>query len=349
MTIDSLRHALTDQARSCDILGSPFTARLCRLAAERLTPESAIGARLIDWPGDITSAGDSVPLRLAGTLHALVLSNESPALAAVYSPHTATDDALWAAVEAAFGQHQAFMQARLNSAPQTNEVRRSAALLPGFLTIASLFGLPLRLSEVGASAGLNLQWDRYAYRLGETSWGDGSPVLLAPDWQGPPPPSATINVEERAGCDLNPLDPGTPEDCERLFSYIWADQADRLERTKAALALARSNNLSVERMDAIDWLKQRLAPSHPGQMHVVYHSVAWQYLPDTLKAQGEALITQAGQRATAQAPFARLQMEADGQRDGASLNLQIWPGGERQEIGRADFHGRWVKWQGWTA
>ena len=51
--------------------------------------------------------------------------------------------------------------------PQTNEVRRSACLIGGFLTIARESGLPLRCFEVGASAGLNQLWDRFHYRLGD--------------------------------------------------------------------------------------------------------------------------------------------------------------------------------------
>ena len=32
---------------------------------------------------------------------------------------------------------------------------------------------------------------------------------------------------------------------------------------------------------------------------------------------------------------------------GAAITLQVGPKGEAQEVGRADFHGRWVKWEGW--
>ncbi|MBB4952490.1 hypothetical protein H4S14_000532 [Agrobacterium vitis] len=341
----SVRNAFLDQAKSCEALGSPFTARLCRLAAARLTDDNPIADRILSWPGDTTSSGDSVPLRLAGTLNALVLNGLNNNLAAAYPPHEVDDDTLWTAVSSACVANEAFMQERLNSAPQTNEVRRSSALLPGFLTLAAMFNLPLKLSEVGASAGLNLQWDRYGYQLGDFSWGDPSKVLLAPDWQGPAPPAATITVAERAGCDLNPLDPTSLDDRMRLFAYIWPDQTDRLTRTKAALEIAASNTLTVARADAIDWLKLRLSEPHDGQLHVVYHSVAWQYLPDSLKAQGEALLANAGDRATDKAPLARLQMEADG-KSGAALTLQIWPGGDIREIGRADFHGRWVAWTG---
>jgi hypothetical protein len=342
-----VRASFRRQAKACDDLGSPFTARLCRLVADRLNGETAVARRVLNWEGDPTVAGDALALRLAGSLHALVRSGQDPALAAVYPPERVDDDALWSACEDAFRRDERFILERLRSAPQTNEVRRAGALLPGFLTIARLFGKPLVLSEVGASAGLNLHWDRYAYRLGAFAWGSASSVELTPDWKGPPPPDAEVAIAGRAGCDLNPLDPSSIDDRERLASYIWADQADRLERAGNALDIAARTGMKVDRADAIEWLAKRLSQRHAGCVHVVYHSIAWQYFPEALKAKGELLIATAGAGATQDAPLARLQMEADGNSDGAALTLQVWPTGERHEIGRADFHGRWVRWRGW--
>ncbi len=342
-----IRESFRRQARACTDLGSPFTARLCTLAAERLTDETPVGAKILGWPGNPDGTGDALALRFAGTLHALVRSGQDPALAATYPPHAVDDDTLWTAIEAALRRDKTFILDRLTSAPQTNEVRRSSALLPGFLTIAALTGKPLVLWEVGASAGLNLQWDRYSYSLGDFSWGNASPVDLAPRWEGPPPPKAAIEITERAGCDLNPLDPASQDDRLRLFSYIWADQQDRLDRTAAALAMATESGLKVEKSDAIDWLRKRLATPRPGLTQVIYHTIAWQYLPSALKAEGEALIAEAGSRAALDAPLARLQLEADGKPEGAAILLTLWPTGETREIGRADFHGRWVKWVGW--
>ncbi|EKF58827.1 hypothetical protein QWE_14712 [Agrobacterium albertimagni AOL15] len=344
---DQIRQSFLRQAKACADLGSPFTARLCTLAAERLTGETEVGAKVLGWPGNPDGTGDALALRLAGTLHALVRSGQDPALAAVYPPHAVDDDTLWVAIEAAIRRDEAFMLERLKSAPQTNEVRRSSALLPGFLTIAAQTGKPLVLSEVGASAGLNLQWDRYSYQLGDFRWGKASAVELAPRWEGPPPPQTAIEITERAGCDLNPLDPSSEDDRLRLFSYIWADQQDRIDRTAAALAMATESGLKVEKADAIDLLQTRLKSARPGMTHVIYHTIAWQYLPPALKAEGEALIAEAGTRATDAAPLARLQLEADGKPEGAALLLTLWPAGETREIGRADFHGRWVKWVGW--
>jgi hypothetical protein len=349
MTLSAIHHAFQRQSAACEALGSPFTARLCRLVGERLQPGSLIADRVLGWPGDPSPQADSVPLRLAGCLHALVLEGRAPGLASVYPPQDAPQDLLWDAVQKAFTDHADFILARLQSAPQTNEVRRSGALLPGFLTIAALLGKPLILSEVGASAGLNLQWDRYRYRLGDRVWGDpASTVEIAPDWHGETPPEALISVLERAGCDLAPVDSANPAHRLRMLSYIWADQQDRLLRTRAALDIAAAHKLSVEKADAVDWLRTHLAATRPGAVHVIFHTIAWQYLPTPLQAEGEALIAAAGERAADDSPLARLALEADDNaHDGAALTLQIWPGGEKKQIGRGDFHGRWIRWAGW--
>lgn len=346
-TEETVRLAFATQAKACESLGSPFTASLCTLSAERLAADYPVGEKILSWPGDPSPYGDSVPLRLAGALHALVLAKADPKLVSAYPPHAAEADDLWDAVEHACRTHVPFILDRLKSAPQTNEIRRSAVLLPGFLTISGLCRKPLVLSEVGASAGLNLYWDHYAYRLGEMTWAlQPSPVMLAPEWKGPTPPNIPVHVTSRAGCDLNPLNPAREEDAMRLLSYLWADQTDRLERTRLALAIA-ANHQAVEKADAVDWLEQRLGIVHEDQVHVIYHTIAWQYLPKSSQQKGEALIAAAGERATERAPLARLQMEADGQKHGAALTLQVWPSGEKHLVGRADFHGRWVEWTGW--
>ena len=348
MTSSPVREAFSRQAEACETLGSPFTACLSKLFAERLGNGSAVADRILGWQGDPSPSADSVPLRIAGCLHALVLDGRAPALAAAYPPHVVNDDQLWHAIEEATREHAGFILERLNSPPQTNEVRRSGALLPGFFLLGEMFGMPLILSEAGASAGLNLQWDRYAYDLGGRTVGAAnSTVRIAPEWRGRTPPASDVEVAARAGCDLNPIDAADPSQRLRMLSYIWADQADRLDRTAHALDIAARHDLSIERADAIDWLAGRFAQRHAGAVHVVFHTIAWQYFPKTLQERGASLIAEAGAQATHGAPLARLALEADGKADGASLTLQIWPTGEIREIGRGDFHGRWVDGYGW--
>ena len=346
-----VRDAFRAQADACRKLGSPFTARLCALAARRLSAsEGAVAARILAWPGPPGPAGDSVPLRVAGALHALVLTGACAELAAVYPPHhaAADDAALWGAVRAACRSRAAFILERLDSAPQTNEVRRSGALYPGLATLAQLLGRPLVLSELGASAGLNLQLDRYRYDLGGVALGDRtSPVRIAPDWHGAPPPRAPVAVAARAGCDLRPIDPSDEAERLRLLSYVWADQSERLALARAALDLAVARPERVAAREAVDWLGERLARPFAGAVHTVFHSIAWQYFPAERRRAGRNLLSRAGGRATAEAPLAWLRLEHDGTHPGAGLRLTLWPGGAEQLIARADFHGRWVRWTGW--
>ena len=127
--MSDIRDAFRIQSRACAGLGSPFMARLMGLAADRLAPGNPVADRVLGWPGDGGPSGASVPLRLAGALHALVLDGTEPELRAVYPPADTSDAALWDAVETAFVRHEARLLRWLDSPPQTNEVRRSAALL----------------------------------------------------------------------------------------------------------------------------------------------------------------------------------------------------------------------------
>jgi hypothetical protein len=195
-----------DQARACVRLGSPFTAMLLEIAADRLDETSVVGSTVLRWRGD--PKADALALRFAGSLHALVLSGASPALARVYPGACAETDAevLWAAVADALDAHEAAVLRFLESPPQTNEVARSAVLLGGFLAIARQTGRPLALLEIGASAGLNLHWDAYAYALGQASWGPATaPLRLEPEWRGPLPALGPVEVRARQGCDRRPI------------------------------------------------------------------------------------------------------------------------------------------------
>lgn len=339
MTADAVRAAFRDQARSCAALGSPLTSRLCAGLADALTGDTATGARVLGWPGDASARGDAVALRLTGGLHALILSGRDTGLAAAYAAGDPVEAAL-----SAIARHDAFLRTWLDSPPQTNEVRRSAAFIAAAHWLQARHPLPVVLSEPGASAGLNLMWDRYALQTPSGVLGPQDAVLrLSPRWHGSTPRPAPVAIAERAGVDLTPLDPVA--DRLRILSYIWADQPDRLTRTAQAAEEGARLRPPVARGDAVDWLAARLAVQHPGRLHLIQHSIVWQYLPPAARAAGDAVIAAAGARATPDAPLARLAMEADDAARGAALTVTIWPGGTTHPLARVDFHGRWIDWQ----
>jgi hypothetical protein len=207
-------------------------------------------------------------------------------------------------------------------------------------------GRPLRLLELGASAGLNLRWDAYRY---EDLWGDpASPVRLTDRYEGAPPPfePAEAQIVERRGCDAHPV-----EDPLTLLSFVWPDQAERVELLRAALAVAEDVPVAVEASPAGPWIERALAePGTDGVATVVFHSIFWQYLGEDERAQIEDALSDAGARATPYSPLAWLRMEADGA--DTRVDATIWPGAEKRLLARAGYHGRPVSWragQPWDA
>ena len=342
---EAIRQSFRKQAAICTDMGAPLTGNVLEALSDRIDAKTAIGRAVLDWPGDPSASADALPLRLAGGLHALVLSGRAPALSAAYSAEPpAPRAALASALTDALRDHGDDLLPWLDSPPQTNEVRRSAVLIAAGHWLAARYGMPLILSELGASAGLNLIWDRYALlaagvRLGPT----GAALTLEPDWTGAPPTGPAPRVAARAGVDLNPLNP--ERDRLRLLAYLWAGQKDRIARTNRAATEAAHMGHRITQGDAGDWLEARLQTRHPGHLHLIYHTVVWQYFPPALQARCTALLEKAGRNTAPDAPLAHLAMEADGAGPGAAIQLRLWPDGERINLGRADFHGRWIDWQ----
>lgn len=340
--------AFLQQAEASDGLGSPFTAGLCRALADQLNNTSRFGRRILDWPGDPMT--DALALRACGALHALSRSGWEPELTAIYPPEPFDAARLSHRLSGVLSRHDNFLAAFLDSPPQTNEVARSGVVLGAALHVAAMTRLPIELFEIGASAGLNLRFDRYHYQLGNGRfWGAAdSPVRIACEWRGAlPPTSANVNVVARAACDRSPLDPGDEADVNRLLAYIWPDQVHRLARTEAALEMAAADGLKVAEADAADWVEHGLSrPPRQGAVRMLYHTIAWQYFPPQVKARIEAALTRAGEAATDDTPLAHFSFEADGTKGSGALRLRLWPGPKTIPLGRADFHGRWVEWEG---
>jgi hypothetical protein len=346
--------ALEVQGGVCAQMGSPFSGAVARAIVADIVSGGAFAA-LAEPFADRDVRGqfdDATALRFLGGLHYLVLKGEAPELAAIYPPASAAPDQaqLGLLVAATARDHKQTLAAFVTSPPQTNEVNRSVCLAPGFLIVARRTDLPLRCLEIGASAGLNQNWDRYRYELGEAgAWGDPqSPVRLAAEWSGANPPfDVKTTVAERRGCDQNPIDVGDADQALRLKAYVWPDQTERLARLDGAIALARRHPTRPEKADAADWVRAQ-AHGVPGVATVLYHSVVWQYLPPETQGAVAAAILAGGESATENAPFFWLRMEPDPANLAAPMELRLtfWPGGGESLLAQVHPHGAKVSWTG---
>jgi hypothetical protein len=291
------------------------------------------------------------PLRVLGGLHRIVLEGRAPELGARY-PTVDGDgdaDAMWPAFLALVAARPPEVLDALTHPVQTNEVGRSSALVGGFLTVARETGLPLRVLEVGSSAGLNLRFDHYRYESDGAGFGPAdSPVRFVDRWPaGVPPFDAPLVVAERAGCDRDPIDPTTEAGRLTLLSYVWPDQDERFHLLERALDVARAVPAEVTRADLVDWMGERLAVAVPGLATVVFHSIVWQYLPDEARDAVRRILDEAGGRASADAPLAWLRLEPRPPSLGTpELRLTQWPGGGERVLATATFHAGPVNWTG---
>jgi hypothetical protein len=345
ITADQWRKYFEVQADSCLRDGSPLYGALIRRVGEDHASGGIVADLLDGWQGNPIL--QAVAMRMMGAVHHLVLAGDAPKLARHYPSAGGTPSYPDVAdvFIATLREHREFVAKRLGLPVQTNEVRRSAALLGGFLQVAASTRLPLRVLEIGASAGLNQLWDRYRYALGPHRWGDPqAEPLLTTDWQGPPPAlDAPLQVASRHACDLSPLDLSDTESRHHLETFIWPDQPERRERFNRATDAVLAAGVEIDRSAALPWLADRLAQPVVGVATVLFHSVVWHYIDPEEQEGIVALMERVGEASDANTPLAWLRMEPRSFAN-CELRLRVWPGGEDQLLGTCGSHGQYVKW-----
>jgi hypothetical protein len=335
---------LRNEAAGGRRLGSPLYAGLLERVADDVQAQGPSWRLLAErWP-----ACRPVSVRLMGSVHRLVLEGAAPELARFYPSAGGTDrgDA-WPAFQETLETHRERLLGLLEAPVQTNEISRCSALLGGFLEVARETGLPLRLLEVGSSAGLLLRWPEYHYVERDQTWGDpDSPARIEGAYTaGRPPFDLSATVVERRGCDAAPLDPGSVEDRLTLMSYVWADETWRFELLRSALDVAQHVPVTVDAADACDWIEEMLAEPAPDVATVVFHSLFIHFLDEKQRARFDGALKAAGRRATKRAPLARLSLEWPSGGGGTELRLSTWPGSTRT-LAMTDDRGREIRWNG---
>jgi hypothetical protein len=244
----------------------------------------------------------------------------------------------WADVAAALAAEREWLaRFTADQQVQTNEVQRCWALLPAFLSLGD--ERPLELIELGASAGLNLVWDRYRYAYAAGSWGDGR-LTLAGEEPAPVPAELLGRrpvVVRRRGIDLRPLDPADEEDVRLLECFVWPDQHERMRRLREALAIARGDRPEILAGDYVDLLPAVLADRNPDALTVVFQTVSTVYLDAARYAELRGIVDGAG---VAWISTRRYSEEETGLQGGFELEL-----GSRL-MARMGYHGQWLEWHG---
>jgi hypothetical protein len=149
-------------------------------------------------------------------------------------------------------------------------------------------------------------------------------------------------VRERVGVDLNSLDVTTDDGARLLKSFVWFDQTHRLERLDRAIAVARANPRALVRGDIAEVLPGLLARRHDDTLTIVWQTAVLGYL----SAERRQLVYDAIAAAGADRPLAYVGTSTanDGSHMYYGLTIETWPGGKREQLAHADFHGAWIDW-----
>ena len=230
----------------------------------------------------------------------------------------------------------------------TNEVARSTSLYPAFDAVARETGQPLHLVEIGPSAGLNLNWDRYryTYRLGADAAVHGpadARLALDSEMKGTRLPELGETfpvVASRVGLELNPVNLQSPEDRLWLKALIWPELTERFRRLDAALETARTYLPNIIVGDALANLEAAVGVLAPNGTALVYHSHVTYQFSEEMRTRLNAIL----ERLSHKRPIYRVSIEFD--MGAYPVNIGRYENGvcEKRTIALCDPHGSWLEW-----
>lgn len=230
---------------------------------------------------------------------------------------------------------------------QTNEVGRCAFLLPAYNVVTEMTGQPVALIEVGSSAGLTQNVDRYGYRYESTDGAihvaPNSSLHLSSVMRGQIPSVATTipAVEWRTGVDLNPVDVTDEDQARWLRALLWADRVDRHERLAAAIEVAQVHPPTVTGGDAIEAIPDLVRAAPVDTAIVIQHSFVLNQFSEHDRKRFYTLLDDLGSHR----PIYRVGAEMLRKDRGTVLDLTLH-GSARETIELADVHhhGTWIEW-----
>lgn len=311
------------QADRCRAADAPVAGAICDAVADHLDRPGVVAGL---FPDEVR-AGDQVGLRTMAVVHLLARTGRAPAVAdhlptCGASPANRPTPQLACEVVAALSTNADELAAGLARIPQTNDPGRSIPLR----AVLTRVGLPVRLVELGTSAGLNLRADLLA----------GDPACEA---------GRIPTVVERLGCDLDPIDPTTTAGRDRLHSYVWVDHTERARALDHAIDVAARTPATVMTTDIAD--TAATLSVQPGTATVVWHSLVWGYLARPTRTRVLDALAAVGATAQPHAVLVHASWEPLGDiYDRSGLMVRVWDGspndGIRVLAATGDHHGRGV-------
>lgn len=331
---------------------SPLYARLSRAVAAQPAVLKPLGP---------LPAQKHLPVLVLTAIHYIALGGASDPLAAVYRDTAAglpEQDVLAEQLDSFIRAHAEEMAALIaGRRTQTNEVNRSAVIAPAMRVAARLASGPFALIEVGASAGLNLHYDRYAVRYsdGRAAGPESSPVHLECELRGDllPPLDGQPAPVSRTGLDLDPVDVRDEEQVRWLRACLFPDQPARAARLAAAIGVAQQHATPLHSGDLFDVLPPLVEAVPRTVTPLIMHTWVLAYVPHRLGDFADLLTDLARRRGGpllwlgAEWPDALPGRDKEPEDEGTVYALAEVTGGSTtwRTLANAHDHGTWMTWR----
>ena len=225
---------------------------------------------------------------------------------------------------------------------QTNEPARATALRLALREVRRRTRGPVALLEVGASAGIQLRFDRWAVATGGRRFGPAPAALtVETEWRSDTPVPDLDDlplIRERLGIDLHPIDATDPEERRWLTALVWPEHVERVAQLRAALDVVAADPPELLAGDAIELLPELDAERLPVDVPlVVFHSQVRLHVPaDRRRAFDAAIDGLAGRRR-----LLRISLEHRG-----TLSPVLTLADSHRDVrdlAQAHGHGRWIE------
>ncbi len=304
--------------------------------------------------------GQPMPNLLFAAVHYLLLQNSTHQLAQYY-PSIYKNGSPKAVPFSVFQnfceQHETEIKHLLaTKSVQTNAPNRCAYLMPIFVHIAKQHpDKELVLLDIGASAGLNLQWNSYHYEYSNgQKFGDAaSGVKIKTKIRNN---SADFNCQSfpkkvtSIGIDKNPVNLYQEETSLWLKALIWPDETERFKRLSAAIELTKKQDPEIIKAATIDEYDYVVNMVPKNAILCIYHTHALYQFTSEEKAAFWQWIDKLGQQRNELYYLAVegiKEMRNRYETDDIVIELNSYRNRNKKQqlLALTDGHAKWVDWK----
>ena len=179
---------------------------------------------------------------------------------------------------------------------QTNVISRCSYLMPIFSKIISEENKPATIIDIGTSAGLTLNFDKYEYWYNDKKVAGKSNVVVKSRILGSSVPAIYPITQplQKIGIDQNPIDPTDKDEILWLKALVWADKVERFVNMDEALQLQELERIKFVQADGVMDFEREIQQANKDHTLIVYATHVLYQFTDVQKKEFYAMLERVG-------------------------------------------------------